>query len=164
MLERKYNQYRNLTKRITKGDERHEDLLHDILIQLSTNEKWNNLQTDQERLYFLTRTITNQYYSNNSKFHRTYRNQNKELYDIPDTQDEDYQDRPSVEWLNNLLTKELESNPDNWYNVGLFRLFIKDKRIDEIHKQTLIPKYSIRETIKFMKGWVQQKWIEQCQR
>jgi hypothetical protein len=158
MLEQRYREYRDLAKRITKGDERYLDLLHDILIQLGTNEKWNNLQTEQEQMYFLTRTITNQYYSNNSKFQRTYRKFSSEVVDIPDEPDVLYQERPSIEWVNNTLENELKINPDNWYNVGLFKLYMEHRKIEPIHKKTLIPKYSIRETIKEMKSWIKIKW------
>ena len=158
MLEQRYREYRDLAKRITKGDERHIDLLHDILIQLGTNDKWNNLQTEQEQMYFLTRTIQNQYYSNNSKFQRTYRKFSSEVIDIPDEPDVPYQERPSIEWVNNTLENELKINPDNWYNVGLFKLYMEHRKIEPIHKKTLIPKYSIRETIKQMKSWLKQKW------
>jgi hypothetical protein len=160
MLEKRYEQYRELARKITKGDERHIDLLHDILIQLETNEKWNNLPTEQEQLYFLTRTITNQFYSNNSKFQRTYRKFNSEAIDIPDKEDEPYEDRPSIEWINNLLDNELNTNPDNWYNIGLFKLYMEHRSIEPIHKKTKIPRYSIRDTIKEMKGWIKTKWSE----
>lgn len=158
MLERRYREYRELAKRITKGDERYVDLLHDVLIQLDTNEKWNNLSTKEEQLYFLTRTITNQFYSNNSSFQRTYRKFNAESIDIPDVPDEPYKDRPSIEWINSQLEKELKENPENWYNIGLFKMYMEYKKIEPLHKKTRIPKYSIRNTIKEMKFWLKQKW------
>lgn len=160
MDERRYKQYLQLAKRITKGDERHIDLLHDILIQLQTNHKWNNIQNKEEQMYFLTRVITNQFYSNNSKFQRTYRITNQELKDVPDLQDQPYTETPSIEWLNNLLEEELNNNPDNWYNIGLFRMYIEYKKIEPIHKKTKIPRYSIRQTIKEMKAWAKNKWSE----
>lgn len=158
MLERRYREYKELAKRITKGDERHIDLLHDVLIQLGTNEKWNNLPTKEEQMYFLTRTLTNQFYSNNSKFQKTYRQFSSEAIDIPDEIDVPYQDRPSVEWINNILDTELQTNPDNWYNIGLFKLYMEHKKIEPIHKKTKIPRYSIRKTIKEMKSWIITKW------
>ena len=164
MLERRYREYKQLANRITKGDERHIDLLHDVLIQLSTNDKWNNLSTKEEQMYYLTRTITNQYYSNNSSFQKTYRKFSGEASDIPNKPDEPYQDRPSLEWINKTLEKELQTNPNNWYNVGLFKLYIEHKRIEPIHKKTKIPRYSIRETIKEMKSWIKLKWDEQWEK
>lgn len=158
MLEKRYREYKDLAKRITKGDERYIDLLHDVLIQLETNEKWNNLPTDKEKMYFLTRTLSNQFYSNNSYFNKTYRKFNSEVFEIPDIPDVPYQERPSVEWINKLLETEQQTNPDNWYNIGLFKLYMEHKSIEPIHKRTNIPRYSIRETIKQMKVWVRTKW------
>ena len=114
-------------------------------------------------MYFLTRAITNQFYSNNSYFNKTYRKFNAEVFDIPDIQDTTYQERPSIEWINNLLEKELQTNPNNWYNIGLFKLYMEHKRIEPIHKKTLIPRYSIRDTIKQMKAWIKNKWEKECQ-
>jgi hypothetical protein len=164
MLERRYKQYVELAKRITKGDERHIDLLHDVLIQLETNDKWNALATEQEQMYFLTRTITNQFYSNNSSFKKTYRNFSSEIFEIPEDIDVGYQERPSLEWLNKLLENELKTNPNNWYSIGLFKLYMEHKKIEPIHKKTKIPRYSIRITINEMKSWVKTKWDEQWDR
>ena len=164
MLEQRYTEYRELANRITKGDERHIDLLHDILIQLETNEKWNNLNTKEEQMYFLTRTITNQYYSNNSKFQKTYRKFSGELNDIPDEPDVPYQEKPSIEWINTTLEKELLNNPKNWYNVGLFRMYMEHRKIEPIHKQTRIPRYSIRNTIREMKVWIKSKWSKEWEK
>ena len=115
-------------------------------------------------MYFLTRAITNQFYSNNSKFKRTYRIFSSEAIDIPEEVDVPYQDRPSIEWLNNLLETELKTNPQNWYNIGLFKLYMEHKKIEPIHKKTKIPKYSIRETIKQMKSWIKLKWEQEWEK
>lgn len=160
MLERRYREYKELAKRITKGDERHIDLLHDVLINLESNEKWNNLPTKEEQMYFLTRAITNQYYSNNSYFNKTYRKFNAEATEIPEVLDEPYIERPSIEWVNNTLENELKLNPDNWYNIGIFKMYMEHRKIELIHKKTKIPKYSIRDTIKQMKSWLKKEWIK----
>jgi len=161
MLEKRYREYKQLAFKITKGDERYIDLLHDILIQLQTNEKWNNLPNKQEQMYFLTRVITNQFYSNNSSFHRTYRKFNADIIPQLEVPDEPYTDTPSIDWINKLLDEELKLNPDKWYDIGLFKMYMEYKKIEPLHKKTRIPKYSIRETIKEMKSWIKQKWIEQ---
>lgn len=163
MLERRYREYKDLAKRITKGDERHIDLLHDILITLETNDKWNNLHTKEEQMYFLTRAIQNQYYSNNSKFQRTYRKFNADIISGLETlevPDEPYIERPSIEWVNALLENELKDNPENWYNIGLFKMYMEHRKIEPIHKKTQIPRYSIRDTIKQMKSWLKEEWIK----
>ena len=164
MLEKRYREYLNLAKKITKGDERYVDLLHDVLIQLQTNDRWNNIHTKEEQMYFLSRAITNQFYSNNSGFYKTYRKFNSIVYDLPDQADTEYQDRPSIEWIQKTLKNELETNPSSWYNVGLFQLYLEHKKIEPIHKKTRIPRYSIRETINHMKKWIRLKWDEQWEK
>jgi hypothetical protein len=84
-----------------------------------------------------------------------------EAIDIPDAPDTTYHDKPTIEWINKLLENELNTNPENWYNVKLFKLYLEHKKIDPIHKQTRIPKYSIRNTVNEMKIWINKKWKEQ---
>lgn len=158
MDERRYREYRELARTITGGDERYIDLLHDVLIDLDGNDKWNNITTKKEKMYFLTRTLSNQFYSNNSKFNRTYRKFNTELFDNLEIVDSPYVEPPTMDWLESLLEQETREKPYRWYDVGLFRLYLKDKKIDLIHKKTKIPKYSIRETIKNMKLWIRMEW------
>lgn len=157
MDKNKYNQFVKLSFKITKGDERHLDLLHDVLIQLSENKKWINL-TDKEQLYFLTKTISNQFYSNNSQFNRTYRRFKSEDCLIPEVPEEPYKEKPTLEWINEFLTETLQNSPQMWYEIGLFRLWIKSRKIEIIHKQTQIPRYSIRETINQMKKFINEQW------
>lgn len=158
MDERRYREYRELARTITGGDERYIDLLHDVLIDLDGNDKWNNITTKKEKMYFLTRTLSNQFYSNNSKFNRTYRKFNTEVFDNLEIVDSPYVEPPTMDWLESLLEQETREKPYRWYDVGLFRLYLKDKKIDLIHKKTKIPKYSIRETIKNMKLWIRMEW------
>lgn len=159
MDNQEYGKYRELVRKLTKGDERFEDLLHDILIQMNDNKVWNEL-SEEKRLYFLTKVISNQFYSNNSKFQRTYRKFNYEILEQYEEPEVPYQDTPSIEWVNNLLETEIRLNPQRWYDIGLFKLYMEHKRIEPIYRRTRIPKYSIRETIKQMKSWIKQKWIE----
>jgi DNA-directed RNA polymerase specialized sigma24 family protein len=159
MDQKEYKRYQEIVKKITKGSELSEDLLHDTIIQLSTNDKWNTLPA-KEKVFFFIRTITNQFYSNNSYFHKTYKRfQFQEITSIEQIETE-YEDKPTLEWVNEELEKELKERPENWYDVELFRLYLQDRRIDAIHRKTKIPKYSIRITIKEMKKWINTKWIE----
>lgn len=158
LTETRYRQYFSIAKQITKGDERAKDLLHDVLIDLNGNNKWNNLSTKQEQIYFITRTMLNQFNSNNSKFQRTYRKFTFEQISNVEQLETIYEDKPTIEWIQQLLEKEVNNNPENWYNVGLFKMYMQHKKIEIIHKKTRIPKYSIRLTIKQMKAWIKQQW------
>ena len=156
--ELRYREYFSIAKRITKGDERARDLLHDVLIQLSNNYKWNNLSNKREQDYFITRTMMNQFNSNNSKFQRTYKKFTFEQVSNVEQIDTIYEEQPTIEWIQHILENEVNNNPQNWYNVGLFKMYMQERKIDIIHQKTRIPKYSLRLTIKEMKNWIKEKW------
>jgi len=158
-MEQQYQQYREIVKTITRNDDRCDDLLHDILIDLSKNKKYNAL-SNKDKVYFFIRVVKNQFYSNNSKYQRTYKKYVfQELTPNYEVKDEEYIEPPSMEWVKKTLDEELDNNKDFWYNYGLFNLYLEHKKIETIHKKTQIPKYSIRNTIKEMKVWINKKWI-----
>lgn len=159
MSESEYKEYLNLVKTITKNSKYSNDLLHDVLIQLESNEKWVNLN-NKERKYFFTRTIQNQFYSNNSKFQRTYKKYEFDEIGSVEQLETIYEELPTLEWVYEFLDKEVKERPENWYNVGLFKMYLDVKKINLINKKTKIPKYSIRRTIKEMKVWINQRWEE----
>ena len=158
MTEQEYNRYKEIALKICSNDERTEDLLHDVLIQLQNNKKFKELN-EQTKIYFFVRAISNQFYSNNSYF---YRQHNKFKYTELDIKeeyiDEEYVETPSLEWVREELEAELKRNKNFWYDKGLFEMYIEHKRIEKIHKLTTIPKHSIRKTISDMKAWLRKKW------
>lgn len=159
MTNKEYKKYLELTKKITGGDDRAPDLLHDIMIQLSDNKKYLEL-SPQEQKYFLVRAIQNQYYSNSSGFKRKYKKFNfvelQETFELVHTI---YEEQPTMEWVKETLEEELKNNPDFWYNKGIFDLWIKNNGfIERIHKQTFIPRYALKDTIKEVKALIKIKW------
>lgn len=160
MNQNEYDKYKKLIHKICGGDDKSEDLLHDILIQLSTNEKYNTL-SEKERVFFFIRTVQNQYYSNNSKFQRTYK---KYIFEeIPinyNPKDETYYELPTIDWVQETLNNELQNNKNFWYNKGIFDLYLEHKKLETIHKLTKIPKYSLRMTLREVKAWLKIKWTE----
>lgn len=159
MDQTQYNKYKQIAKKITKHSDLSEDLLHDVLLQLDHNEKFNTL-SDKDKVFFFVRTISNQFYSNNSKFQRTYRLRYEEFNNNVEVQDIPYHETPTIDWVNETLEKELEDNKEFWYNYGLFKMYLEHKKIKLIHDRTRIPIYSIRATIKEMKLWLRTKWNE----
>ena len=160
MNKSQYDKYKKIILKICKNDERAEDLLQDVLLQLSSNIKYNAL-SEKERVFFFIRTVQNQYYSNNSSFQRTYRKYVFEQLPVNyDPKTEEYKEIPTIEWIEETLDTELKDNPERWYEVGIFRLYLQHRKLEPIHRQTKIPKYSLRQTLKDMKAWINNKWIE----
>jgi hypothetical protein len=158
MNQEQYDKFKNIAIKICNNDEKTYDLLHDIIIQLTTNKIYNTL-SDKDKVFFFIRTLKNQYYSNNSKFHKTYR---KYSFDtIPENYelvDEVYKEMASIEWVKETLQEELNNNKEFWYNYGIFHLYIEHKRLERLHKITQIPKYSLRITLKEVKQFLNLKW------
>jgi DNA-directed RNA polymerase specialized sigma24 family protein len=159
MTQTQYEKYRTTILKICGNDEKAEDLLHDILLQLSSNTTYNSLD-DKSKLFFFVRTVQNQYWSNNSKFQRTYKKYIFEQLPVNyDPKTEEYKERPTMDWIEETLDQELNDNPERWYEVGIFRLYLQHRKLEPIHRQTQIPKYSLRQTLKDMKEWINNKWI-----
>jgi hypothetical protein len=161
MTTEQYNNYKKIALKICKGDERTQDLLHDVLLQLDSNTKYNLLD-EKGRLYFFVRAISNQYNSNNSSFYRQYRRMNfGEINNIQDTISEQYVDTPDYQWIKETLNNETKNNPDFWYEEGIFNLYLEHKKIQTLHQRTRIPKYSLRKTINEIKLFLKTKWKQQ---
>jgi hypothetical protein len=159
MNQTEYNRYLKATRKITSNDNDAQDLMHDVLVMLQKNIKFNNL-SEKDRLFFFIRAMKNQFHSNSSHYTRTYKKyQFGETVENIELQDYIYDEEPTLDWINELLALELKNNPDFWYNKGIFELWLKnDGFIERVHKQTKIPRYSIKDTINEMKGWVKIKW------
>lgn len=161
MTNKEYNKFKEVAMKICGGDERTEDLFHDVLLQLDSNEKYNLLE-EKSRLYFFIRTMTNQFYSNNSAFYRQYRRMAfNEITNMSDTINEEYIDTPDIQWIKETLSNETKNNPKFWYEEGIFNLYIEHKKIESLHRKTRIPKYSLRKTINEIKLFLKTKWEEQ---
>jgi hypothetical protein len=156
-----YQNYLDIVNKITKHDSRSEDLLHDILIQLKDNAIFNSLSGNAKN-YFFVKVVKNQYSSNNSKFKRNYRrHEYTELVNNTEIPDEEYIETPDMLWVIQTLEKELNREPNNWYDIELFKLYLKHKKIETLHRTTKIPKYSLRITINKIKTFLREEWLKQ---
>ena len=160
MLNSEYKKYLQVATRITGGDQRSQDLLHDVLLQLSKNDTFDNLNNN-DKLYYLTMALKNQFYSNNSHFKRDYRKY--EFTELATNYDDiviEYEEQPTLDWVREVLQDELDKDKDFWYNKGLFELWLDNKGfIDRVHKQTHIPRYSIKDTIKQVQKLLRDRWM-----
>jgi hypothetical protein len=155
-----YKKYKDIAMKITKGHPNTEDLLHDLIMQLELNERYMNL-TEKEKLFFFVRSFQNQYSSTSSSFYRKYTrmkfNEFTSQYEIIDEQ---YEEKPSIDWVNETLNNELANRPDFWYDYGIFIEYMKHRKLISLHKKTQIPKYSLRITINSVKKLFRKRWDE----
>ena len=55
MNQEQYDQFKNIAIKVCNNDEKTYDLLHDIIIQLTTNKIYNTL-SDKDKVFFFIRT------------------------------------------------------------------------------------------------------------
>ena len=117
-LSENYNELKNICNKFSTPEEV-DDLLHLCIEQFMKNKKVHQVP-DNEKIYFFTKIVRNQYHSKSSKYHYTYRkyqfNESIE-YDTPDVEYEETQF--NMNWVKEELKKI------DWYYGRLFELYIE---------------------------------------
>lgn len=153
MTQQEYNNLLTIAYRLSKGDHRTEDLVHDILTNFLSTPVYKTLPK-KERVFYFIRAFRNQYEGSSSYFKRDYKKYDYGRMDITiDPIEEEREETPSMEFVYQCL-EEL-----NWYERDLFHLYIKEGTIAKLHKKTNIPLYSLRKSIKTSKQYIREKWF-----
>ena len=140
-LSENYNELKNVCNKFSTPEEV-DDLLHLCIEQFIKNKKVHQVP-DNEKIYFFTKIVRNQYHSKSSKYHYTYRkyqfNESVE-YDTPDVEYEE--DSFNLNWVHEQLKKI------DWYYGRLFELYIEEGcSVTKLSKRTTIPINSVSRDI-----------------
>lgn len=140
-LSENYNELKNICNKFSTPEEV-DDLLHLCIEQFIKNKKVHQVP-DNEKIYFFTKIVRNQYHSKSSKYHYTYRkyqfNESVE-YDTPDVEYEE--DSFNLNWVHEQLKKI------DWYYGRLFELYIEEGcSVTKLSKRTTIPINSVSRDI-----------------
>ena len=140
-LSENYNELKNICNKFSTPEEV-DDLLHLCIEQFIKNKKVHQVP-DDEKIYFFTKIVRNQYHSKSSKYHYTYRkyqfNESVE-YDTPDVEYEE--DSFNLNWVHEQLKKI------DWYYGRLFELYIEEGcSVTKLSKRTTIPINSVSRDI-----------------
>lgn len=140
-LSENYNELKNICNKFSTPEEV-DDLLHLCIEQFMKNKKVHQVP-DNEKIYFFTKIVRNQYHSKSSKYHYTYRkyqfNESIE-YDTPDVEYEETQF--NMNWVKEELKKI------DWYYGRLFELYIEEGcSVTKLSKRTTIPINSVSRDI-----------------
>ena len=140
-LSENYNELKNICNKFSTPEEV-DDLLHLCIEQFMKNKKVHQVP-DNEKVYFFTKIVRNQYHSKSSKYHYTYRKyQFNEMteYDISDVEYEESQF--NMNWVYEQL-KTID-----WYYGRLFELYIEEGcSVTKLSKRTTIPINSVSRDI-----------------
>jgi len=156
-LNQNYEQLKNICKNITKQSDV-DELLHFCVEQALKNKTFVAIENEQERLYFFSRIVKNNYASKKSPYHKQYRKMVfMELMPNVEIIETEYsQDDIDIEWVNEQL-EEMKKGGD-WYFARLFDLYIEEKcNLTRLAKRTTIPLNSVARDIKKVRQFLINK-------
>jgi len=147
-ITRKYYELLTISKRITKGNDLSQDLLHEVIIQLFDKEKivLNNYE-DNTIKYYITAIMRINWYSKTSPFYYRVRRERcmyNDLTDIVDMPEE--QEVFETQLIFDILEQEFSEL--NWFHKSLFEMYLTLGSLKRVSKKTNIPLTSISRYIK----------------
>jgi DNA-directed RNA polymerase specialized sigma24 family protein len=145
-----YSELKNICSKFSTEEEV-DDLLHLCLEEFMKNKRVTEIPDDQ-KIYFFTKIVRNQYNSESSKYHYTYRKYKfndmveKEIPEI-----EYQEDEFNMEWVQEQL-KTID-----WYYARLFQLYIDEGcSVTKLSKRTTIPINSVSRDINKVRRQLKQ--------
>jgi hypothetical protein len=159
-ITKQYYKLLQISKRITKGHELSQDLLHEIIIQLyNKKEIILNNYDDDTICYYITSIMRINWHSKTSPFF--YKIRKEPLNYQPITDIFEYEDE-QIKWEKEILLQSLEisySELDFW-RKSMVQLYLVLGSVNKVSKFTGIPKSSIIKYVKQAKEELKNNTIE----
>ena len=153
-----YDKLKLICKKITKQDDV-DELFHFCLEQVLINKKFASIEKEQERFYFFSSVVKNNFYGHLSPYNQTYRKRVwEELTELKgDVIDESYEKNDfDMDWVTKELT--LMKKGKDWYFGKLFDLYIEEGcSITNLSKRTTIPINSVSRDIRKVKQYFMEQ-------
>lgn len=153
-IKQNYNELVRICRSVAKQTDI-DDLLQTCVEQFMNNKKSNDIP-DQQKLYFFTKIVKNNFLSNKSKYHYQYR---KFVYDDLDGLeliDVEYEESViNLDWVKKQID---EMKKNEWYYGRLFELYLQvGCSITKLSEQTTIPINSVSRDINKVRSILRQK-------
>jgi len=145
-----YSELKNICSKFSTQEEV-DDLLHLCLEEFMKNKRVKEIP-DEQKIYFFTKIVRNQYNSESSKYHYTYRKYKFNDMVESDIPEIEYQeDEFNMEWVQEQL-KTID-----WYYARLFQLYIDEGcSVTKLSKRTTIPINSVSRDINKVRRQLKQ--------
>lgn len=129
-----YDKLKNICSNISKNEEV-DDLFHSCLIQFMENKKIDTVP-DNQKTFFFSRIVKNNFYSTTSKYHKEYHKfKFSEMIEIQEPDILYEEDGIDLEWVRKQLKKDF-----SWYYMRLMELYIEEGcSLTKLSKRTNIP-------------------------
>lgn len=150
-----YSKLYQITNKICSGKDL-DELFQFCMEQFLTYRKVNDIP-EQQRLFFFTRIVKNQFHSNTSRFHAMYRKHRFEEIDNIEIEDVPYEDSDELKWVYEQI--EYDKMFGDWYYARLFEIYISQGcSITKTHKKTTIPLNSVsRDVNRYRKRLIKRR-------
>lgn len=159
-ITRNYYRLLQITKRITKGHELSQDLLHEVILQLYNKKEINLHNHDDDTIrYYITSVLRINWNSTTSPFYYRIRKESSKYQPITDIFE--YEDE-QIEWEKEILLQSLEisySELDFW-RKGMIELYLVLGSVNKVSKHTGIPKSSIIKYVKESREQLKDNTLE----
>lgn len=153
-IKQNYNELVRICRSVAKQSDI-DDLLQICVEQFINNKKSKDIP-DQQKLYFFTKIVKNNFLSNKSKYHYQYR---KFVYDDIDgleLVDVEYEESViNLDWVNQQID---EMKKNEWYYGRLFELYLQvGCSITKLSEKTTIPINSVSRDINKVRSILRQR-------
>jgi hypothetical protein len=138
----------NISKKITKGHELHQELLHEVFIQLYDKKVINLREYDDDNIrYYITAVLRINWYSKTSPFYYRIRKESASYTELTfDMSYESEQEAYEKQELYDILEKEFTEL--DWFRKSLMEMYLTLGSLKKVSQKTTIPLTSISRYIK----------------
>jgi hypothetical protein len=137
-----------ISKKITKGNELHQELLHEVIVQLYEKKVINLKEYDDDSIrYYITAVLRINWYSKTSPFYYRIRKERATYTEL--TFDMSYtteQESFEKQELYDILEKEFTEL--DWFRKSLMEMYLTLGSLKKVSQKTTIPLSSISRYIK----------------
>lgn len=163
-ITKNYYELLSIAKKITKGNQLSQELLHECIIQLyDKNDIVLDKYTDNQIKYYIVAIMRTNWFSNTSPFYYRIRRESAKYVDLHEIMDiESEQETFEKEQL--LVILEEQFCDLNWFHKSLFELYMTLGSLSKVSKQTGIPLTSVSTYIKQSKTEIKANIILQLKK
>jgi hypothetical protein len=137
-----------ISKKITKGNELHQELLHEVIVQLYEKKVINLKEYDDDSIrYYITAVLRINWHSKTSPFYYKIRKEPASYTELSfDMSYESEQEAYEKQQLFDILEKEFTEL--DWFRKSLMEMYLTLGSLKKVSQKTTIPLSSISRYIK----------------
>jgi len=159
-ITKNYYELLNIAKKITKGNDLTQDLLHEVIIQLYDKDKIILKKYDDNSIkYYIVAIMRTNWYSTTSPFYYRVRREMVKYVDITQCLEMEAE-QESFEKEEILSILEQEWCELDWFHKSLFEMYMALGSLSKVSKKTRIPLTSVSTYMKQSKQQIKEKIAE----